>query len=106
MTSNILPKKYFSKFKKPLVAIPNLAKDQVESFKWLIEKGIKEVADEFTVINDTSGKKFKFEFLSFELEEPKMELLSSVLVYDIYSPILVAKSLIAAGFLAYLSEYE
>ena len=44
--------------------------------------------------------------LRFELEEPKMELLSSVLVYDIYTPILVAKSLIAAGFLAYLSEYE
>lgn len=71
--NQILPKKYFSKFKKSLVEIPNLAKDQVESFKWLIEKGVKEVADEFTTINDTSGKKFKFEFLSFELEKPKYD---------------------------------
>lgn len=69
----ILPKKYFSKFKKPLVPIPNLVKDQVESFNWLIEKGIKEIFDEFTVINDPSGKKFKFEFLGFELEKPKYD---------------------------------
>lgn len=69
----ILPKKYFSKFKKPLVPIPNLVKDQVESFNWLIEKGIKEIFDEFTMINDPSGKKFKFEFLGFELEKPKYD---------------------------------
>ncbi|MFH0804206.1 MAG: DNA-directed RNA polymerase subunit beta [Candidatus Zambryskibacteria bacterium] len=73
MTSKILPKKYFSKFKKPLIPIPDLAKDQVNSFQWLVEKGIKEVFDEFTAINDTSGKKFKFEFLSFELEKPKYD---------------------------------
>ena len=70
-TSKILPKKYFSKFKKALIPIPNLVKDQVESFNWLIEKGIKEIFDEFTAINDSTGKKFKFEFLGFELEKPK-----------------------------------
>lgn len=69
----ILPKKYFSKFKKPLIEIPDLAKDQVNSFEWLIQKGLKEVFDEFTTVNDTSGKKFKFEFLSFELEKPKYD---------------------------------
>jgi DNA-directed RNA polymerase beta subunit len=56
--------------------MPNLVKDQVESFKWLVEHGVKEVMDEFAVINDFSGKKFKFEFLSFELEEPKYGLRS------------------------------
>lgn len=69
----ILPKKYFSKFQKPLAAMPNLVKDQIESFEWLLEKGIKEVMDEFKVVNDFSGKKFKFEFLSFELEQPKYD---------------------------------
>ena len=73
MTEKTLPKKYFSKFRKPLAPIPNLVKDQVESFKWLIEKGIKEVMDEFAVINDFSGKKFKFEFLGFELEKAKYD---------------------------------
>jgi DNA-directed RNA polymerase subunit beta len=71
--SRVLPKKYFSKFKKSLVPIPNLVKDQVESFEWLVKKGIKEVFDEFTTISDSSGKKFKFEFLSFELEKPKYD---------------------------------
>ena len=69
----IFPKKYFSKWKKPLVTIPNLVKDQMESFNWFVEKGIKEVFDEFSAINDTSGKKFKFEFLGFEIEEPKYD---------------------------------
>src|SRR3990167_2454511 len=71
--SNVLPKKYFSKFKKSALPIPNLVKDQVESFRWLVEKGIKEVFDEFKEINDFSGKKFKFEFLDFELEKPKYD---------------------------------
>jgi DNA-directed RNA polymerase subunit beta len=71
--NKILPKKYFSKFKKALVPIPNLVKDQVESFNWLVEKGIKEIFDEFTTINDSTGKKFKFEFLGFELEKPKFD---------------------------------
>lgn len=69
----ILPKKYFSKFRKPLAPMPNLVKDQIESFNWLIEKGIKEVFDEFAVINDPTGKKFKFEFLGFEFERPKYD---------------------------------
>lgn len=73
METKALPKKYFSKYKKPLVPVPNLVKDQVESYKWLIEKGIKEVFDEFQVINDFSGKKFKFEFLGFEIEQPKYD---------------------------------
>lgn len=68
-----LPKKYFSKFKKALVPIPNLVKDQLESFNWFVEKGIKEVFEEFAVINDPSSKKFKFEFLGFEIEKPKYD---------------------------------
>lgn len=66
-------KKYFSKYKESLSEIPNLAKDQIESYNWLIEHGIKEVFDEFATINDFSGKKFKFEFLSFELEKPRFD---------------------------------
>jgi len=35
-----------------------------------------------------------------------MEFLQSVLAHDIYTPILVVKSLIAAGVIAYVSESE
>ena len=64
------PKKYFSRYKKPLIEFPNLIEAQLESFKWLVEKGIKEVLKEFSPIADYSTKKFLLEFSSFLLEEP------------------------------------
>jgi DNA-directed RNA polymerase subunit beta len=69
----IRPKKYFSKYKKPLVEFPNLIEHQLQSYNWLIEKGIKEVFKEFTPINDYSGKKFQLDFVSFNLVEPKYD---------------------------------
>ncbi|MEK7461558.1 MAG: DNA-directed RNA polymerase subunit beta [Patescibacteria group bacterium] len=66
-------KKYFGRFKKPLAEIPNLVTSQVESFKWLIKKGLKEVFEEFSSIKDFSSKKFQLDFTSFELAEPKFD---------------------------------
>ena len=65
------PKKYFSRYKKPLVEFPNLIEAQLKSFSWLMEKGIGEVFKEFSPISDYSGKKFQLEFLSFSLGESK-----------------------------------
>ena len=67
-----MQKKYFARFKKPAASMPNLVVSQVESFKWLIEKGLKEVFDEFSSIKDFSEKKFQLDFVSFELAEPKI----------------------------------
>jgi DNA-directed RNA polymerase subunit beta len=66
-------KKYFSKYKKPLLDIPNLFEGQVESYKWLIKEGIQTVLTEFSPIADYSGKKFEMEFLSFDIEEAKYD---------------------------------
>lgn len=66
-------KKYFSHYKKPLVEFPNLIEDQLNSFNWLVEKGIKEVFKEFSPINDYSEKKFQLDFTSFSLGEPKFD---------------------------------
>ena len=65
------PKKYFSRYKKPLVEFPNLIEAQVKSFKWLVETGISEVFKEFSPISDYSSKKFQLEFTSFSLGESK-----------------------------------
>ncbi|MHB0977932.1 MAG: DNA-directed RNA polymerase subunit beta [Minisyncoccota bacterium] len=65
-------KKYFGKFREPLTEMPNLVVSQVDSFKWLIEKGLKEVFEEFSSITDFSGRKFQLDFVGFELAEPKM----------------------------------
>lgn len=69
----IRPKKYFSKYKKPFVAFPNLIQHQIDSYNWLIEKGLKTVFKEFTPIQDYSGKKFQLDLVSFYLVEPKYD---------------------------------
>jgi len=68
-----IEKKYFARYKKPLVKFPNLIENQLVSFNWLVEKGIKEVFKEFSPINDYSEKKFQLDFTSFSLGEPKFD---------------------------------
>jgi len=65
------PKKFFGRYKKPLVEFPNLIDAQVKSFKWLVETGIGEVFKEFSPISDYSLKKFQLEFTSLSLGESK-----------------------------------
>ena len=64
-------KKYFSRYKQPLVETPNLVENQLLSYKWLVEKGLKEIFKEFSPVRDYSGKKFELEFTNFELGQPK-----------------------------------
>jgi DNA-directed RNA polymerase subunit beta len=64
-------KKYFSRYKHPLVELPDFTETQVKSYKWLIEKGLAEVFKEFSPIKDYSEKKFELEFAGFELLKPK-----------------------------------
>ena len=66
-------KKYFGKFKKPLAELPDLVKPQLDSFQWLVEKGLKEVFEEFSSIKDYSAKKFQLDFTGFELSQPKYD---------------------------------
>ena len=73
LSANTKNKKYFKNFKEPLAPLPNLVEGQVLSYKWLIEKGLKEVFDEFQSIADYSGKKFEFSFGKFELGTPKFD---------------------------------
>ena len=66
-------KKYFAKYKAPLVPFPSMLETQLESFKWLVTDGLKEVFKEFSPIEDYSGKKFELRFESYELGEPKVD---------------------------------
>ena len=66
-------KKYFGKFKAPLITPPNLVSHQTESFKWLLEKGLAEVFKEFSPITDYATKKFELSFSSFEIDKPKYD---------------------------------
>ncbi len=67
------PQKFFSRFKKPLVSVPNFVEPQLDSFKWLTEKGLSEIFEEFSSIKDYSEKKFQLDFTGFELSTPKYD---------------------------------
>src|ERR1035437_5889790 len=67
------PQKFFSRFKKPFIGTPNFVEPQLDSFKWLVEKGLKEIFDEFSSIKDYSEKKFQLDFTGFELSSPKYD---------------------------------
>lgn len=67
------PKKYFSKYQKPLVDFPDLIENQIASYKWLIKEGVGEVFKEFSPIKDYSGKKFELNFTDLVISEPKCD---------------------------------
>ena len=69
----VRPKKYWSRFKEPLITMPNLVESQLHSFNWLLSHGIKEVISEFTALKDHSGKKFELDFMGLKIGEPKSD---------------------------------
>ncbi len=66
-------KKYFGKFKEPLIAVPNLVEAQLESFNWLVKTGLADLFKEFSPIKDYSEKKFELSFTGFEIDKPKFD---------------------------------
>ncbi len=100
------PKKYFSRYKKPLVEFPNLIEAQVKSFKWLVEQGIGEVFKEFSPIIDYSGKKFQLEFTSFSLSESKTDENNSKVNKLSYQGLLKARVKLTNKILGTVKEQE
>ena len=80
-----LPAKVFSKYRDALIDLPDLIEPQRESFRWLLETGLKEVFTEFSPIADYSEKKFELVFKKYELGNPKCtpeEAKENKLTYD------------------------
>ncbi len=100
------PKKYFSRYKKPLVEFPNLIEAQVKSFKWLVEQGLSEVFKEFSPISDYSAKKFQLEFTSFSLSESKTDENSSKINKLSYQGLLKARVKLTNRILGTVKEQE
>ncbi len=100
------PKKYFGRYKKPLMEFPNLIESQVKSFKWLIEEGIGEVFKEFSPIIDYSGKKFQLEFTSFSLSESKVDENNSKINKLSYQGLLKARVKLTNKILGTVKEQE
>ena len=54
-----------------VLPIPNLIELQLESFRWFIDKGLRELFDEISPIKDFTGKVMELQFLDYEFGPPK-----------------------------------
>jgi len=57
----------------PIVSLPNLIEAQKKSYEWFFEKGLRELLEEVSPIEDYTKKNFSISFLDFKKEEPKMD---------------------------------
>lgn len=63
--------KYFSQYSVKTLPFPNLIQIQVDSYKWFLDKGLKELLEDASPVEDYSGEHLRFYFLDFALEEPE-----------------------------------
>lgn len=63
-------RKYFTKI-HDLVAVPNLLEVQLNSYKWFIDEGVKEILEEISPIQDFTGKGLELYFEDYYLDDPK-----------------------------------
>ncbi len=66
--------KVFSSHPGSFVKEPDLVSIQTDSFKWFLEKGLKELLKEVSPITDYSGKEFELHFKDFYFDEPKFSI--------------------------------
>ena len=56
-----------------VMPLPNLVATQVASYQWFLEKGIKELLEEASPIEDFIGRDLELRFLDYSLDEPKFD---------------------------------
>ncbi len=66
-------RKYFTTRIDKNIVLPNLIEIQLDSYRWFLDNGIRELLDEITPISDFSGKKMELHFLEHSIEEPKYD---------------------------------
>lgn len=69
--SEILPVKIFSSYQGPVFDPPDFVKIQYNSFRWLVESGIKELFDEISPILDHTGEELELYFVDYRFDAPK-----------------------------------
>ena len=55
------------------IVLPNLIEIQLDSYRWFLDIGIRELLDEISPITDFSGKKLELQFLEHSVDEPKYD---------------------------------
>src|SRR5437762_3435096 len=73
-----LPTKLFSSFSGTIVPQDNLLAIQKDSYKWFVDKGLKELFKEISPIKDYSGKDLELYFSDYYFNEPKYTEVESI----------------------------
>src|SRR3989344_8374587 len=63
--------KLFSSYKGNSFEGPNLIELQLNSFKWFLERGLRELFDEISPIQDHTGEEVELHFLEYRFDQPK-----------------------------------
>lgn len=69
--------KIFSSYKGLVQEPPHFIEIQLQSFKWFVEKGLRELFDEISPIKDHTGKELELQFLDYKFDAPKYTELQS-----------------------------
>ncbi len=72
-TGTARPKKHFSRYKSPLIEVPDLVETQVDSYTRFLQEGVRETIAEFSPITDYANKKFVLDFLDFHILKPEFD---------------------------------
>ncbi|PIR57713.1 MAG: DNA-directed RNA polymerase subunit beta [Parcubacteria group bacterium CG10_big_fil_rev_8_21_14_0_10_38_31] len=105
-SSHLGEKKFFSRYKKPFIDLPNLVEVQTFSYEWFLKEGIKELFDEFSPISDYSEKEFTIEFIGFSIDKPKFNEYESKIKNLTYSASLKVNIRLTNKFLKETREQE
>lgn len=70
MPASLKPK-VFSSYKGHDFPQTHLAELQINSYRWFVEKGLRELFDEISPIHDHTGKELELSFLEYKFDEPK-----------------------------------
>ncbi|OGN07984.1 MAG: DNA-directed RNA polymerase subunit beta [Candidatus Yanofskybacteria bacterium RIFCSPHIGHO2_02_FULL_41_11] len=66
-----MARKILSKFSQDQFEAPNLVQVQLDSYKWFLDTGLKELLKDISPISDWTGKELEISFVDFRLDEPK-----------------------------------
>ncbi|OGN13079.1 MAG: DNA-directed RNA polymerase subunit beta [Candidatus Yanofskybacteria bacterium RIFCSPHIGHO2_02_FULL_43_22] len=64
-------RKIFSKFGIDQFEAPNLVQVQLDSYKWFLDIGLRELLKDVSPTEDWTGKELELRFLDYKLDEPK-----------------------------------
>ncbi len=64
-----VPRKSYARLPQ-ILEVPNLIKVQTDSFRWFQEKGLRQLLEEISPIEDFTGNRLALSFIDYEFREP------------------------------------